>query len=105
MISRGDFIIVEGRTTVVKYIADAQQICLIKLSSDMGEVSHVTETSTGTRIQISCKHFPFSITTHAYNNVYVVGRKENRVKILDSRLNLRRAIQMKDMPKCLSYSR
>ena len=57
MTSRGDVIILErSGDTVTKYTADAQQICQIKLSSDIEPASpyHAIETSTGTSILISC---------------------------------------------------
>ena len=49
--------------------------------------------------------FPWlAMTIDADNNVYVLDEKGRRVIILDSRLNLRRVIQMRDTPSCMSYS-
>ena len=45
-----------------------------------------------------------STTTDADGNVYIPDGQYNRVLILDSRLNLRRAIQMINNPYLLSYS-
>ena len=46
----------------------------------------------------------YNTTTDADGNVYVPDRHYNRVLILDSRLNLRRAIQMTNYLHFLSYS-
>ena len=45
------------------------------------------------------------MTTDADSNVYLLVRGVPRVIILDSKLNLRRVLQMRDNTECLSYSR
>ena len=137
MTSRGDVIVLErSGSTVIKYTADAQQIRLIKLSSDIESAwsNHAIEISTGTSVLISgtyktkdyiahpavfevsfeghiIKSFdllstscPYNIATDADGNVYVPDRQYSRVLILDSRLNLRRAIQMTNNQNFVSYS-
>ena len=141
--SHGHVIVAKKPTTVIMYTADTKIVSQTKLSSDMEDVSHVIETSTGTSILISCTHktatkdvhagvcevtyegqiirlfhvephrdflfyrslFSSLITTDAHSNVYVLDGDEDRVIVLDSRVNLRRVIQMTYSPHSLSYSR
>ena len=100
---------------------------------NLARVYHAIETSTGTSILISLAYnpkknlhpavcevsfeghiiksfdllsnsYPSNTTTDADGNVYVPDTGYCRVLILDSSLNLRRAIQMTNDPYLLSYS-